>query len=123
MSRTGPDGRPVKKEFGPWMLMGFRLLARLKWLRGTPLDPFRFSRDRRLQRDFQAQYERDIHEILEQFETGDFEAALELARLPLEVKGYGPVWEMNFENAMERRKALLEAFRSGPGGGVRMAAE
>ena len=123
MSRTGPDGRPVKKEFGPWMLTVFRLLARLKWLRGTPLDPFRYSRDRRLQRDLRTQYEQDIHEILEQFETGDFEAALELARLPLEIKGYGPVWETNYEIAMARRQALLEAFRSGPGGGMRMAAE
>src|SRR5690606_14677131 len=43
---TGPDGRPKKREFGPWMVPVFRLLARLKGLRGTVLDPFGHSAER-----------------------------------------------------------------------------
>ncbi|TMV56905.1 indolepyruvate ferredoxin oxidoreductase family protein, partial [Thioclava sp. BHET1] len=40
LSKTGPDGRPVKRRFGPGMIRGFRWLARAKWLRGTAFDPF-----------------------------------------------------------------------------------
>ncbi len=47
LSKQGPDGRPMKKEYGPSMLRNFRILARLKGLRGTPLDPFRHTREER----------------------------------------------------------------------------
>jgi indolepyruvate ferredoxin oxidoreductase len=64
LTRKGPDGRPVKRAFGPWMGRAFRALARLKGLRGTPLDPFGYFPERRMERALIAQYERDMAELL-----------------------------------------------------------
>ena len=112
LSRIGTDGRPEKREFGPWVLHVFRLLARMKWLRNTAFDPFRFSRDRKLQSEFLRIYENDMEEVLERLDEGNIAAATELARLPLSVKGFGPVWESNYEAAMKRRNELLKEIRT-----------
>ncbi len=105
--RKRPDGRPQKREFGPWVIWVFRLLVRLKRLRGSPLDPFRYSAERRLQRRFLREYEQDIDRVLARLDRADLETACELARLPLEVKGFGPVWEGNYHRSMRKRQRLL----------------
>ena len=46
--RKNADGTPRKLRFGPWMMTVFRLMAPLKCLRGTPFDPLRYTRDRKL---------------------------------------------------------------------------
>ena len=122
-NRTGANGRPAKRRFGPWMIVVFRLLARMKRLRGTLLDPFAYSRERRLQREFLSTYEEDMIEVAQSLTGTGNEAALELARLPLEVRGFGPVWEKNWRVAMERREVLLEEFRSGTRKEFAVAAE
>ena len=123
LSRTGADGRPEKREFGPWVLKLFRILAGMKRLRGTILDPFRFSRDRVMQAEFLKTYERDMEEVLERLNDSNRHAAIELARLPLAVKGYGPVWEENHATAMRRRDDILAELRSGPRRELKVAAE
>ena len=57
-------GRPKKRAFGPWMMPVFRMLARLRFLRGTPLDIFGYSTDRKLERDLIAGYEKDAATVL-----------------------------------------------------------
>src|SRR5579872_2330620 len=57
-------GRPKKRAFGSWMMPGFRMLAKMRSLRGTPFDVFGYSRDRRLERDLIAGYEKDVAHIL-----------------------------------------------------------
>ncbi len=123
LNSIGTDGRPRKREFGPWVLTAFRLLARMKWMRNTPLDPFRHGRDRRLQRTFLNTYEKDMAEILDNLNQDNMDAAIELARLPLEVKGFGPVWERNYEGAMRRRDELFAKFRSAGVDDIRISAE
>ena len=123
LSRAGADGRPEKREFGPWVLKLFRILAGMKRLRNTVLDPFRFSRDRVMQAEFLKTYERDMEEVLERLNDGNRNAAVELARLPLSVRGYGPVWEESHAAAMRRRDDMLAELRTGSQCEARVAAE
>ncbi len=113
LSRKGPDGRPRKREFGGWMLRGFALLARLKVLRGTVLDPFAYSADRKLERALIRQYEADMDEVLSKVTPETQDIAVEIAKLPLEIKGFGPVKEAHEAAAAKRREELLAAFRAG----------
>jgi len=122
LTGTDPDGRPRKRAFGPWMLPAFRLLARLKPLRGTPLDPFGRSAERRMERGLIAEYEADMAEILPKVTPQTLEIAEALARLPLQIRGFGPVKEASAKAAAARRAELLAAFREG-GTPLRQAAE
>lgn len=110
-----PPGRsePEKSEYGPWMLHAFRLLARLKGLRGSWADPFRWSADRRLDRELLAEYEALLEELVAGLTAERLATAVELARFPLQVRGFGPVRERHLEHARVRKAALLEAFRAG----------
>ncbi|MFD1511413.1 indolepyruvate ferredoxin oxidoreductase family protein [Lacimonas salitolerans] len=122
LSKTGPDGRTMKREFGPGMLRGFRLLAKLKVLRGTPLDPFGRSTERRMERSLIKQYETDMNDLLPKLTPETMDIVVALAELPLQIRGFGPVKEANERKAAKRREELLAAFRSG-GAGLAKAAE
>ncbi|MCX8101556.1 MAG: indolepyruvate ferredoxin oxidoreductase family protein [Geminicoccaceae bacterium] len=110
-----PPGKsePEKKAYGPWMLHLFRLLARLKGLRGTPFDPFRWSADRKLERALIREYEELLKEILARLSPATLATAVELARFPLAVRGFGPVKERHLEVARRRKAELLAALRAG----------
>ncbi|MFQ5567399.1 MAG: DUF6537 domain-containing protein, partial [Paracoccaceae bacterium] len=113
LGRKDSDGRPVKTEFGPWMARAFRILSRFRFLRGTPLDPFGRSAERRLERRMIRDYEALIGELLEKLTPANAEMATELARLPLQVRGFGHVKLASAERVAQERAALLERFRSG----------
>jgi indolepyruvate ferredoxin oxidoreductase len=121
-SKTGPDGRPMKREFGAWLERPLRLLARLKALRGTPLDIFGYSKERRMERALIRQYERDMNEVLPLLDDGTRDAVVALAALPLDIRGFGPVKASNEAKAAKRREELLSVIRSG-GSGLAKAAE
>ena len=113
LSKTGADGRPQKRAFGPWILRGFGLLARLKALRGTPLDPFGYSGERKMERALIKQYEADMAEVLPKCAQATRDAVIALAALPLEIKGFGPVKQVNAAKAEKRREELLATIRAG----------
>ncbi|MEL6517840.1 MAG: indolepyruvate ferredoxin oxidoreductase family protein [Pseudomonadota bacterium] len=113
LSRMGPDGRPKKRAFGQGIERGYRLLARLKGLRGTPFDPFGYTSERRMERRLIRQYEKDLKEVLARADTNP-DAAVALAELPLQIRGFGPVKEANAKAAAKRREELLAALRAGP---------
>ena len=112
ISGTDPTGRPEKKAFGPWIERQWPRLAAMKRLRGTALDPFRHSADRRMERALIAQYERDMEEVA-RLAVGNLDAAVALAELPLQIRGFGPVKAANAEKAAARREELLAALRAG----------
>ncbi|MFD1882086.1 indolepyruvate ferredoxin oxidoreductase family protein [Paracoccus pacificus] len=116
------DGRPRKRRFGPWVMPLFRLLARMKGLRGTALDPFGYLGERRRERAAIAEFETDMAEILPNVTPATMEIARELAELPLSVRGYGPIKDAAAEQAARRRAELLAQFRAG-GTPMRHAAE
>ncbi|WP_282602751.1 indolepyruvate ferredoxin oxidoreductase family protein [Paracoccus sp. PARArs4] len=119
---TDAIGRPRKREFGPWILRAFRVLASLKGLRGTPLDPFGYQSERREERRAIREYEADMAEIFAGVTDATLPIAIELADLPLTVRGYGPVKAKAAAEAAQRRAELLDQFRSG-GAPMREAAE
>jgi indolepyruvate ferredoxin oxidoreductase len=118
----GPDGRPKKREFGAWMLGVFRLLARMKGLRGTAFDPFGHTAERRAERAAIAEYEADMAEAFGLLSPATAAAVKELAALPMAVRGFGPVRRAAAEQAAARRSELLDLIRAG-GAPVPMAAE
>ncbi|QYK43321.1 MAG: indolepyruvate ferredoxin oxidoreductase family protein [Paracoccaceae bacterium] len=106
-------GRPKKRAFGPWMIHAFRLLARLKHLRGTRWDLFGRSAERRMERALIAGYEADMTEALAALTPATLPLVRELAELPLTIRGFGPVKEANAERAAQRRAALMARIRAG----------
>ena len=119
---TDPNGRPKKRKFGASMERGFRLLAKLKRLRGTPLDIFGYTEERKMERALIRQYEADMQEWLPKAAPGIMEPLLALAELPLQIRGFGPVKLANEQKAAKRREELLAALRQG-GVAVKQAAE
>ncbi|PKO54320.1 MAG: indolepyruvate ferredoxin oxidoreductase, partial [Betaproteobacteria bacterium HGW-Betaproteobacteria-21] len=104
-------GELQKKTYGPWMLKAMRVLAKFRHLRGSMLDPFARSHDRKLDRELIADYERVVEEILGDLTLSNFEAAVELAALPDQIRGFGHIRERYLANARKRQAVLLEAFR------------
>jgi len=111
LTKTGADGRPVKKEYGARMARMFPLLARFKRLRGTPFDPFGRTDERRMERALIKEYEADMAALTD-LRPDQMDAAVALASLPLDIRGFGPVKEANARKAAKRREELLAALRS-----------
>ena len=123
LGETGEDGgEPKKKTFGPWMLKALALLSKGKRLRGTPLDPFGWLAERRMERRLIVEYETTMGEVLHGLTRDNLPTAVEIARLPLEMRGYGHVKNRNVEAAKAREAKLLEQFRQ-PATPQPMAAE
>ena len=110
-AQRNDKGELVKKKYGPGMLRNFRLLARLKGLRGTPLDVFGRTQERRTERALIAQYRDSIEEVLQTLGSDNHAQALEIARIPEQIKGYGHVKERHLKAARERWDALLVQYR------------
>jgi indolepyruvate ferredoxin oxidoreductase len=107
LSRPGPDGEPRKIAFGPWILPVFRLLAAMRRLRGTALDPFGYLPERRQERQLIAEYESMLDVVLAGLSSATLATALELAALPAAIRGFGPVKQRAIAAAAARRAALL----------------
>ncbi len=112
LSGKGADGRPKKRQFGGWMDRVWPVLAKLKRLRGTPLDVFGYSAERKMERGLIRQYEADMAEVMRD-PSRNIEAAIALAELPMQIRGFGPVKQANATAAEKRREELLAAFRAG----------
>ena len=91
-----------------------RWLARGKRLRGTALDPFGYGAERRTERRLIAEYEAVVEEALARLGPANHEIAVELARLPEQIRGFGHVKERHLEDAKRREGALLAALRAPP---------
>lgn len=107
------EGRPKKREFGPWILPVFRTLSALRGLRGTPLDVFGWQGERRRERALARQYEQDMAEVLPKVTPATMDIVRELAALPQQIRGYGFIKDAAAEKAQGRRDELLAAFRAG----------
>lgn len=108
LAKPGPDGRPRKLRFGPWLLPILRLLAKARGLRGTWADPFRRTPDKALDRRLLADYEADLDLILAHPDQPD--QARTLADWPAEVRGFGPLREQAARQASARRERARSAL-------------
>ncbi|MDO9404112.1 MAG: indolepyruvate ferredoxin oxidoreductase family protein [Polaromonas sp.] len=110
IAKKNAKGQLQKQKFGPWMLTGFRLLARLKGLRGTPLDIFGRTEERRTERALITEYRASIERLLPRLTAGNHAAAVDIARIPELIKGYGHVKERNLRAARLQWDALTKVF-------------
>ncbi|MFC7435222.1 indolepyruvate ferredoxin oxidoreductase family protein [Hydrogenophaga bisanensis] len=106
-AKKNDKGELIKQQYGPWMLKAMGVLAKLKGLRGTALDIFGRTEERRMERALIAQYREDIERILAGLNADNHALALEIARLPEQIRGFGHVKERHFKAAQSRREQLL----------------
>ncbi len=110
-ARRDPDtGHLRKRAYGPWMMAGFQVLAALKPLRGGRLDVFGYQADRRAERALIAEYERVVRDVAMRLQSGDLEIALEIARLPDRIRGFGHVKDATLAAAAQALAELQARF-------------
>ncbi len=114
-ARRDPEtGQLAKREFGPWMWTAMRGLARLRRLRGTPLDIFGYSAERRAERALITEFEANVTGLLAGLDADKLPLAVEIAKLPQRIRGFGHVKERNALVAHEERARLMTAYRDSP---------
>jgi indolepyruvate ferredoxin oxidoreductase len=106
--RDSVTGLPRKREYGAWMLHVFRMLARLKGLRGTWFDVFGRTAERRHDRAILAEYEQLMTELCDRLTPQTHAVAVELAALPDAIRGYGHIRARHIEQATRQRQELLD---------------
>ncbi len=112
LARRDPaTGHLIKQEFGPWMLPFFKVLARLKLLRGTALDPFGRTAERRQERALIPEYESLVDELLQGLGAANHDLAVKLASIPDEIRGYGHIKEAHLAKARRKEAELLGQWR------------
>jgi indolepyruvate ferredoxin oxidoreductase len=113
LAKKNSKGELQKQPYGAWMLSAFKLLAKLKGLRGTAFDVFGKTEERKMERALIAQYRASIEKLLPALNAANAATALEIARIPEQIKGYGHVKERNVV-AAQKRWSQLEAELASP---------
>jgi indolepyruvate ferredoxin oxidoreductase len=111
-ARRNDRGELVKKPFGPWMRRAFGLLAKMKGLRGTAFDPFGRTEERRTERALIGEYRATIDELLAGLSADRLALAVEIARLPEDIRGYGHVKERHLKAARAKWAELMARWRA-----------
>ncbi len=114
-AKTDPaTGRPRKYAMPGWLIEPlFRMLASLKGLRGTAFDIFGRTGERRHEREAIPAYHAEIDRLIAELDGDNLSLAVEIARLPLDVRGFGPVKEAAAKAVGERRQALWAQWSTG----------
>jgi indolepyruvate ferredoxin oxidoreductase len=112
LAKRNEQGELVKREYGPWMFTAFRLLARLRFLRGSALDVFGYTEERRTERALIADYEKTVDELLARLIPDNHALAVQIASIPEEIRGFGHVKRRHLKAAKEREAKLLAAYRA-----------
>ena len=112
LSRRGANGEPVKMTFGPWIRTAMQVLARMKRLRGTALDPFGYTAERRVERGLIKEYRASIEELLAKLTAAKLPLAREIADIPQEIRGYGHVKERHLTAARPKWQRLMGQWRA-----------
>jgi indolepyruvate ferredoxin oxidoreductase len=110
--RDPKTGHLIKQEFGPWMLPLFKMLAKLKFLRGTAFDIFGYSEERKTERALIGQYETLVDELLAGLTPANHALAVKLASVPDDIRGYGHVKEAHLVKARRKEADLLAQWRN-----------
>ncbi|MEO0983877.1 MAG: indolepyruvate ferredoxin oxidoreductase family protein, partial [Pseudomonadota bacterium] len=115
ISKKDSQGRLMKKRFGPWILHVFKILARLKFLRGTRFDLVGWTAERKMERGLRDQYFENLKRLAGELTRDNHELAVAIARIPDDIRGYGHVKEASVEAAAERE---AELWANWPKGGL-----
>jgi indolepyruvate ferredoxin oxidoreductase len=112
LARRNEKGELQKQAFGPWVRVAFSLLRRLKFLRGTALDPFGHTAERRSERQWITHYRSAMEEVLKGLTPDRLDAACEIARIAQDVRGFGHVKERHQAAAARKLEGLLAQWRA-----------
>jgi len=104
------EGHLIKQEFGPWMMKAFGVLAKLKGLRGSKLDIFGYTAERKMERALIGEYRDTVALLLPKLTAENLSQAVAIASIPEDIRGYGHVKERHFKAAKQKEAALLAAF-------------
>ncbi|HQQ59474.1 MAG TPA: indolepyruvate ferredoxin oxidoreductase family protein, partial [Thermomonas sp.] len=110
LAKKNAQGQLVKKEYGPWVFTAFGVLAKLRGLRGTPLDVFGYSAERRSERALIGEYETTVTGLLARLDAGNVDLAADIASIPEHIRGFGHVKEAHLHKARTRQAELLKAW-------------
>jgi indolepyruvate ferredoxin oxidoreductase len=110
--RDPENGQLKKREYGPWMLSAFRVLASLKRLRGTLFDVFGYTEERKMERRLIAEYEATVDSLLATLDQDNHGLAVQIASVPETMRGFGHIKEKNVVAAKAREASLLAAYRA-----------
>jgi indolepyruvate ferredoxin oxidoreductase len=111
LARKDPiTGEPRKMRFGGWMLPVFRVLKSLRGLRGTPLDIFGYTDERRTERALVREYEQTVDQLLAGLTTQNHALAVQIASIPEDIRGYGHIKMKSVAAACKKREELLVSF-------------
>ncbi len=106
------SGRPRKRKFGAWMFKAMRILARLRFLRGSRWDIFGYAHERRVERQLIAEYEMLLERIVAELDASRLALAVDLTSLPRDIRGFGPVKSTAIDRAQSKRAELLKAWEA-----------
>jgi indolepyruvate ferredoxin oxidoreductase len=112
--RDPATGHLKKRSYGPWMFRAFQLLAKLRFLRGSVLDPFGRTAERKRERALISEYRALIEGLLPELTTTNHETAAALARLPERIRGYGHIKDASLAATRIEQEKLLAEFRAAP---------
>ncbi len=118
IARRNDQGEPIKQPFGPWIRPAFTLLAKLKGLRGSALDPFGRSEERKTERALIGEYRAAIDEVCNALSAERLGLAVEIARLPEDLRGYGHVKAHHLAAVRIRWQDLMAQWRTHTGSGA-----
>ena len=103
-------GHPVKHEYGPWIMPVLSLLARLRVIRGTALDFFNKTPERRREQQDILDYETLITSVNTRLTKANYDTAVELAKLPLYLRGFGHIKDQAREKMLGKKIELMQQF-------------
>jgi indolepyruvate ferredoxin oxidoreductase len=112
LAKKNARGELVKREYGPWVFTAFRLLAKLRGLRGSALDVFGYTAERRGERALIGDYEDTVASLLGKLDSGNVDLAAEIASIPEHIRGYGHVKHANLGKARAREAELLAEWNN-----------
>ena len=105
-------GEMIKQKYGSSMFAFFKIMKNFKFLRGSALDIFGYSEERKTERALIAQYIEDIDVLMSALNKDNFELALKIAQIPQEIRGYGHVKEKSVVKCAKLRETLLKQFKT-----------
>ncbi|NMM25889.1 MAG: indolepyruvate ferredoxin oxidoreductase family protein [Glaciimonas sp.] len=109
-AKRDSNGHLIKQEFGPWMMKAFGLLAKCKALRGTALDVFGYTDERKTERALIAEYRNTIAQLLSKLTVDNLSKAVAIAGIPEDIRGFGHIKEQHLSAARKREAVLLAEF-------------
>ena len=111
LAKRNEKGHLIKQKMSPSMLLVFKALSRLKFLRGTALDIFGKTEERQTERALIQEYIDSVTEVLASLNIENHSIAVQLANVPDQIKGFGHVKERNLTAAMAQWQNSMDAFR------------